>query len=377
MRQIFLDTETTGLSPDGGDRIIEIGCIEMVNRRLTGDNKHFYLNPERPSSEDAIKVHGLTDEFLADKPRFAAVADELLELAGRRRDRDPQRRVRRRFSRRRVEAPGQAALCQPGGPCHRFVADGAQPVSRQVQLAGRLVQAPGSRQHRPHAARRAARRGPAGRGLPAHDAWAGLAGHRSPGKPPRGGRRAADRSDHVHAGRGRRSCGRTGGARCRCWATSTRPAAARRCGAVWHNRALSGAPEANPNGKIRAVSSAVEHCLHTAGVAGSNPAPPTKHQAPQFTDLRGFHFHVVEVDLADTGTHHRDTRRLRTGTVSSISRAPSLSRKLPERLRHRRQAFLAPLHDVPVQHQRETLHVEHGQAAGAAARGSPCAPTGS
>ena len=83
MRQIFLDTETTGLSPDGGDRIIEIGCIEMVNRRLTGDNKHFYLNPERPSSEDAIKVHGLTDEFLADKPRFAAVADELLEwLAG-------------------------------------------------------------------------------------------------------------------------------------------------------------------------------------------------------------------------------------------------------------------------------------------------------
>jgi len=83
MRQIFLDTETTGLSPDGGDRIIEIGCIEMVNRRLTGDNKHFYLNPERPSSEDAIKVHGLTDAFLADKPRFAAVADELLEwLAG-------------------------------------------------------------------------------------------------------------------------------------------------------------------------------------------------------------------------------------------------------------------------------------------------------
>ncbi len=83
MRQIFLDTETTGLSPDGGDRIIEIGCIEMVNRRLTGDSKHFYLNPERPSSEDAIKVHGLTDEFLADKPRFAAVADELLEwLAG-------------------------------------------------------------------------------------------------------------------------------------------------------------------------------------------------------------------------------------------------------------------------------------------------------
>ncbi len=83
MRQVFLDTETTGLSPDGGDRVIEIGCIEMVNRRLSGHSKHFYLNPERPSSEDAIKVHGLTDAFLADKPRFAEVADELLDwLAG-------------------------------------------------------------------------------------------------------------------------------------------------------------------------------------------------------------------------------------------------------------------------------------------------------
>jgi DNA polymerase-3 subunit epsilon len=83
MRQIFLDTETTGLSPESGDRVIEIGCIEMFNRRLTGNNKHFYLNPERKNSEDAVRVHGLTDEFLADKPVFAAVADELMEfLAG-------------------------------------------------------------------------------------------------------------------------------------------------------------------------------------------------------------------------------------------------------------------------------------------------------
>ena len=78
MRQIFLDTETTGLSPDGGDRIIEIGCLEMVNRRLTDNNKHFYINPERPSSEGALRVHGLTEEFLADKPRFAEIADDLL-----------------------------------------------------------------------------------------------------------------------------------------------------------------------------------------------------------------------------------------------------------------------------------------------------------
>ena len=83
MRQIFLDTETTGLSPESGDRVIEIGCIEMVSRRLTGNNKHFYLNPERKNSEDAVRVHGLTDEFLADKPVFAAVAQELMEfLAG-------------------------------------------------------------------------------------------------------------------------------------------------------------------------------------------------------------------------------------------------------------------------------------------------------
>lgn len=83
MRQIFFDTETTGLSPESGDRIIEIGCVEMVNRRLTGNNKHFYLNPERPSHEDAVKIHGLTDEFLADKPLFSAIVDELLEyLAG-------------------------------------------------------------------------------------------------------------------------------------------------------------------------------------------------------------------------------------------------------------------------------------------------------
>ena len=79
MRQIFLDTETTGLSAASGDRIIEVGCVEMLNRRLSGHNKHFYINPQRASHEDAVKVHGLTDEFLADKPVFAAIADELFD----------------------------------------------------------------------------------------------------------------------------------------------------------------------------------------------------------------------------------------------------------------------------------------------------------
>ena len=80
MRQIFLDTETTGLSPESGDRIIEIGCVEIVNRRLTGRRIHFYVNPERRNSIDAYKVHGLSDEFLADKPLFAHVVDELIEF---------------------------------------------------------------------------------------------------------------------------------------------------------------------------------------------------------------------------------------------------------------------------------------------------------
>lgn len=83
MRQIVLDTETTGLSAEAGDRIIEIGCVELVSRKLTGNNRHFYLNPERDSHEDALKVHGISNEFLRDKPRFAAIADELMEyLAG-------------------------------------------------------------------------------------------------------------------------------------------------------------------------------------------------------------------------------------------------------------------------------------------------------
>ena len=79
MRQIVLDTETTGLSAESGDRIIEIGCVELVGRKLTGNNRHFYLNPERDSHEDALKVHGISNDFLKDKPRFSAVADELLD----------------------------------------------------------------------------------------------------------------------------------------------------------------------------------------------------------------------------------------------------------------------------------------------------------
>ena len=82
-RLIFLDTETTGLSAAEGDRVIEIGCVEMQDRRPTERNFHVYLNPERDSHPDALAIHGLTSEFLADKPSFASIAPQLLDyLAG-------------------------------------------------------------------------------------------------------------------------------------------------------------------------------------------------------------------------------------------------------------------------------------------------------
>jgi DNA polymerase-3 subunit epsilon len=82
MRQIFLDTETTGFyanHPDKPDRMVEIGCVELVNRKLTGNNLHFYLNPGRDSDEGALRVHGLTTQFLSDKPRFEEIAQRLVD----------------------------------------------------------------------------------------------------------------------------------------------------------------------------------------------------------------------------------------------------------------------------------------------------------
>ena len=80
MRQIVLDTETTGIDPNDGHRIIEIGCVEVVERELTGRNYHVYINPEREVEAEAISVHGITNEFLADKPKFSEVADEFFEF---------------------------------------------------------------------------------------------------------------------------------------------------------------------------------------------------------------------------------------------------------------------------------------------------------
>ena len=80
MRQIVLDTETTGLNPRTGDRVIEVGCVEIFNRKLTGNNYHCYINPERESDEGALAVHGLTTEFLSDKPKFHEIAHELRDF---------------------------------------------------------------------------------------------------------------------------------------------------------------------------------------------------------------------------------------------------------------------------------------------------------
>ena len=81
MRQVVLDTETTGLDPRQGHRIIEIGALELIDRQLTGQQYHVYLNPEREIEQGALEVHGITEEFLRDKPRFAEIADDLLAFA--------------------------------------------------------------------------------------------------------------------------------------------------------------------------------------------------------------------------------------------------------------------------------------------------------
>lgn len=80
MRQIVLDTETTGIDPKEGHRIIEIGCVEVVNRRLTGNHFHAYINPGRHIEQEAIEVHGITNEFLADKPVFSTVANDFVNF---------------------------------------------------------------------------------------------------------------------------------------------------------------------------------------------------------------------------------------------------------------------------------------------------------
>ena len=180
MRQIFLDTETTGLSPESGDRIIEIGCVEIVNRRLTGQQPPLLRQPASgATARTRCKVHGLTDEFLADKPLFAHDRRRADRVPARRRDHHPQRRLRRRLPRRR------AAPHRPAGVHRARVGR----VTDSLSMAREIF--PGKSNSldalckrfevdniEPRAARRAARRRAAGRGLHPHDARPGLARHR-------------------------------------------------------------------------------------------------------------------------------------------------------------------------------------------------------
>ena len=79
-RQIILDTETTGLDHKSGHKIIEIGCVEIINRKFTGNEFHVYINPERDSDPGALEVHGLTTEFLIDKPKFSEIYSDFIEF---------------------------------------------------------------------------------------------------------------------------------------------------------------------------------------------------------------------------------------------------------------------------------------------------------
>jgi hypothetical protein len=209
----------------------------MVDRRLTGAPPAPLPEPRARQPPRRAAVHGLTDEFLADKPLFAEIADELMSswpVPNWSSTTRLRRRLPRTPSLRAWPGPRRRAWWRrsPTACCWRAS------CSRARQLAGRAVQAARGRQLQPHAARRAARRRAAGRGLHPHDARPGLAGDRRGARPRR--RRGRD-----HRAVGLRAAGAaaqrrgTGRARARCWPTSTRPVAASWCGRpIWHNPRL-------------------------------------------------------------------------------------------------------------------------------------------
>lgn len=127
MRSVVLDTETTGMPVTDGHRIIEIGCVEVIGRRLTGRHYHVYLQPDREVDEGAIAVHGITNEFLVDKPRFRDIADEFFEFI-----KDAQLVIHNAafdlgFINNEFAPAGPAGSCRNHRPLHgaRYAADGA------------------------------------------------------------------------------------------------------------------------------------------------------------------------------------------------------------------------------------------------------------
>ena len=171
MRQIVLDTETTGLEPEQGHRIIEIGCVELLERRLTGNNFHVYLQPDREIDAAAVEVHGITNEFLADKPRFADIAEDLIaylkgaELVIHNAPFDVGLSGRRAGAGGRVR-PDQRIQCRARHPGH-----GAQEASGATQQPRRAVWSIRCRQQPARQARRATGCGDSGRRLPGDDRW--------------------------------------------------------------------------------------------------------------------------------------------------------------------------------------------------------------
>ena len=229
-----------------------------------------------------MKVHGLTDEFLADKPLFAAVADELLEyVAGAEimihnaafdvgfldaeldapratgRSRSSWRKVTDSLSMAREMFPGKSNSLD--ALCRRLEVDNSNRTLHGALLDAGLLAEVYIRMTR------------------GQDSLV-IDGRRTTAWPARSRRCAAIDLSRVQAAGARGQRGRSRRARRACWPTSTRPAAAGRSGGpLWHNRGFPAPWRADPSRAGRAVSSAVEHCLHTAGVAGSNPAPPTRY----------------------------------------------------------------------------------------------------
>ena len=212
MREIVLDTETTGLDPLRGDRLVEIGCVEIFNRMPTGQTFHRHINPERDMPAEAFAVHGLSSEFLADKPLFVAGGRGFPGIHRRRAAGDPQRLVRHRLHQRRARPHQAAGDC--ARPAGRHAAAGAAQASGRVEPSRRSLLALCDRQFPPHQARRAARRRASGRGLYRSDRGPAVAidpGVRNPRDP---------RRRHMAKCRG-------GNGRCRWRRGSPRPIARR------------------------------------------------------------------------------------------------------------------------------------------------------
>ena len=201
MRQIVLDTETTGLEPAAGHRVIEIGCVELVNRRPTQNRFHRYINPEREVDRGALEVHGIENEFLATQPKFAEVAREFIEfvkgaeLVIHNADFDVEF-LNHELKRLPGSAGGDPRLLRRA----RHARAGAAPASRAAQQPRRAGQALQRRQLEARAARRVARRADPRRHLSRDDGRAGQPVARQRGGARCGGRRAVElRVDRARA----------------------------------------------------------------------------------------------------------------------------------------------------------------------------------